>query len=232
VKAPAAALVPAVKVTLCAVPGVRFSVAGLAVTPAGRPLIATETVPVNEFSAVAVTLTWEPAAPGVSVSDAGDTASVKSGGGAGAEMVAATVTEWLSIPDVPVRVNVALLAAALAAALIVTLCAVPGVKVSVAGCAVTPVGNPVIATFTSPAKPFAGTAFTLICCPAPPGASVTSAGEEVRLKSPSAVGLEPPPHDTNTRQKRKLEQPARVFEKAPMSPPKLCLNLLKLGCAR
>jgi len=220
VKAPAAALVPAVKVTLCAVPGVRFRVAGLAVTPPGRPLIATATVPVNEFSAVAVTLTCEPAAPGVRVSDVGDTASAKSGGGAGAEMVVATVAEWLSIPDDPVRVNVALLAAVLAAALIVTLCAVPGIKVSVAGCTVTPGGNPVIATFTSPAKPFAGTAFTLICCPAPPGAIVTFAGEEVRVKSPSAAGLEPPPHDSNTRQKRKLEHPTRVFEKTPMSPPK------------
>jgi hypothetical protein len=219
VEVAAAAVSAAVNVVLCAVPEVRFSVAGFAVTPAGRPLIATATVPVNEFSAAALTLTCEPAAPGVRVSDAGDTVSAKSGAGAGAEMVAATVAEWLSIPDVPVRVNIALPAAALPAAVTVTFCAVPGVRVSVAGCAVTPVGSPAIATPTIPAKPFAGMALTLICCPAPPGTSMMFAGEEVRVKSPSAAGLESPPHDSNIRQKR-LEHPTRVFEKAPIFPPK------------
>lgn len=93
VNVPATALVEAVKVTLCAAPGVRVIVAGFAVTPAGRPVIATATVPANEFSAAAVMLSCEPAAPGVRVNVVGDTDNVKSGGGTGAEMVAVTAAE-------------------------------------------------------------------------------------------------------------------------------------------
>ena len=68
----------------------------------------------------------------------------------------------MSVPAVPVKVSVKLPATALAEAVTVTVCADPGVRVTVAGCAVTPVGNPVIATVTTPVNPFAGTAFTLI----------------------------------------------------------------------
>jgi hypothetical protein len=39
------------------VPGINESVAGLAVTPAGSPVIATATVPLKELIAVARTLT-------------------------------------------------------------------------------------------------------------------------------------------------------------------------------
>ena len=78
--------------------GARLNVAGFAVTPAGSPVIATATVPVNELTAVAVTLTEEPAAPATTVSEVGNTAKVKSGeggggGGGGTEMVAVTVDE-------------------------------------------------------------------------------------------------------------------------------------------
>ena len=90
---PATALVEAVKVTLCATPGVRANVAGFAVTPAGKPVIATITVPVNEFSAAAVTFTCKPAAPGVRVNVVGDADNVKSGGGTSAEMVAVMAAE-------------------------------------------------------------------------------------------------------------------------------------------
>jgi hypothetical protein len=89
----AAALDAAVSVTLCAVPAVNVSVAGLAVTPEGSPVIATATAPLKEFTAVASTLIWPPVAPAVIVSDVGDTVSVKSGGGGAAETVNATVTE-------------------------------------------------------------------------------------------------------------------------------------------
>jgi len=75
----------------------------------------------------------------------------------------------------------ALPAAALAAAVTVTVCAVPGVRLSVAGFAVTPVGRPAIATLTIPVKPLAGAAFTLICCPVPPGTSEMLAGVAVRV---------------------------------------------------
>ena len=53
----AAALRAAVSVVLCAVPGVRLSVAGFAVTPVGSPEIATATAPLKELTAAAVTLT-------------------------------------------------------------------------------------------------------------------------------------------------------------------------------
>jgi hypothetical protein len=72
-------------------------------------------------------------------------------------------------------------AAALAPAVTVTVCAVPGVKLSVAGVTVTPVGSPAIATLTIPVKPLAGVAFTLICCPVPPGTSEMLAGVAVRV---------------------------------------------------
>ena len=79
---PALAEDPAVMVTLCAVPGVRFKDAGFAVTPAGRPAMATFTVPVKPFTAVALTLSAEPAAPAVRLRAEGETAKVKSGDGA------------------------------------------------------------------------------------------------------------------------------------------------------
>ena len=59
---PAAAL-PAVKVIFCAAPGVNVSVAGFAVTPAGRPLSATAMGAENPFMALAVTVTDCPADP-------------------------------------------------------------------------------------------------------------------------------------------------------------------------
>jgi hypothetical protein len=167
------------------------------------------------LSAVAVTLNEEPAAPATRVSDVGDAASVKSGGAG--ETVAERVEEWLSAPEVPVRVNITLPAAEFAAAVIVTFCGVPGIRVSVAGWAVTPAGSPVIATFTAPVKLLDGTVFTLICCPAPPARSVTAPGVTVRVKSPS--GAFEPPQESRMRQKRKLEHPTRAFEKTPMGNP-------------
>jgi hypothetical protein len=146
-------------------------------------------------------------------------------------MVTVTLAEWLSAPEVPVKVTMALPAAALAVAVTVTVCAVPGVKLRVAGCAVTPVGNPAIATFTIPVKPLAGAAFTLICCPPPPGTSGALAGAVVRVKSPAAAaGGEPPPQDANRSKQKKLIHAARVFKKAltatPGERPEIYVNLV------
>ena len=129
-------------------------------------------------------------------------------------MVAATVAEWLSAPEVPVTVTTALPAAALAAAVTVTVCAVPGVTLSVAGCAVTPAGRLAIPTFTIAAKPLAGEAFTMICCPVPLATSEMLAGVAVRVKSLAAAGVDLPPQDANKSKQRKLIHPARVLEKA------------------
>ena len=109
---PAAAVEAAVIVTFWAVPGVSVNAAGVAVTPAGSPARATATVPEKPLTALAVTLMGTPAAPAVRLKDAGDAVSVKSGPAATAVIIKATVVEWLSEPDVPDKVRVALLARA------------------------------------------------------------------------------------------------------------------------
>lgn len=76
----AAAVRAAVRVVVCATPGVRFKVAGFAATPVGSPVIATATVPLKELTAVAATLTGEPAVPAMIVDDVGLNDSMKSGG--------------------------------------------------------------------------------------------------------------------------------------------------------
>jgi hypothetical protein len=210
------ALRAATNVVLCTIPGVRLNVAGFAVTPTGSPAIATATMLPKEFIAFAVTLTGDPAPPAVMINDVGASISEKSGSPV---TVAATVAVWLSIPDVPVSINVALPATAAAPAVKVTLCAVPGVSVSIAGCAITPLGNPVIATVIDWVKPFTGIAFTLICCPAPPAASVIVAGIEDKEKSATGSCLDPPPQDVKTKtakQRRKL-QALVTFEKGLIS---------------
>ena len=196
---PAAALELAVSVTFCAVPGVKVSFDRLAVTPEGSSVMDTATVPLKELIAVARTLSWEPALPAVRASDEGEMLSEKSVAGGAAAMVAATVAEWLSVPEVPVRVMVELPAAAVAAAVISTVCAAPGVKVNFAGFAVTPAGRPEIVTATVPVKPFCEAALTLIVCAWPPGVSAIVAGVEDSEKSAGCVGLTaewaPPPQD-------------------------------------
>jgi len=116
----AAVLNAAVSVVVCAVPGVSVSAAGLAVTPAVSPVIATATVPVKPFVAVARTLTEEPVAAAAMVRDVGETPNEKSGGRAAATTVRAIVAECANAPEVPVKVTVALPAVALEAAASVT----------------------------------------------------------------------------------------------------------------
>jgi hypothetical protein len=184
----------------------------------------------KELTAVAVTLSWEPEPPVVMVNEVGDALSVKSGGGGAAEIVAAMVAEWLSAPEVPVRVSVALPATAVAAAVRVTFCAVPGDSVRVVGCAVTPVGSPVMTTAIVPVNPLAAVAFTLICCPVPSGTSVITAGVDARAKSPSDDGLDPPLQETKARQKRKLKHRLSVFENECISTPPVDEQEPRPGC--
>jgi hypothetical protein len=161
VDAPAGVVTVALRVVLCATPGARLRVAGFAVTPVGRPVMETVTFPEKAFTGVAVKLTCEPDVPAVIVSDVGATERVKSGGGGAMVVVTEEVCE--RAPEVPVSVSVALPAAVAGAADMATFWAVPGVRVREAGCAVTPLGKPLIATATMPVKPFAGVALTLIC---------------------------------------------------------------------
>jgi hypothetical protein len=172
-------------------------------------------MPVKPLTGTAFTLIGCPPPPPTSEILAGVAVRLKFPAGGGAEMVAPTVAEWLRAPEVPVNVTIALPAAALAEAVTVTVCAAPGVKLSVAGSAVTPFGSPAIATFTIPLKPLAATAFTLICCPPPPGTSETLAGVAARAKSPAAgAGMEPPPQDVSRIRQRKPIHPAGFFETA------------------
>src|ERR1700761_1955953 len=219
---PATALALALRLTLCGVPGINFSVAGCAVTPAGSPVIATDTAPANELVKTAFTVSLCPAPPAPTVSPLGAAVSEKSPAAA-ATTVSDTVVEWLSVPDVPVSVTVPLPATAFAPAFRVTLCAVPGVSVSVAGCTVTPEG-PVSATDTVPVKPFVGAALTLSCCPAPPAISVRLEGIVDKEKSANGVkpaplpvaSCDPLPHDTNVRKSTELPHQAKAFEEKPM----------------
>lgn len=93
VEAPVAAVEAAVRVRFCAKPGVRVSAEGLAVTPAGRPLSDTATVPVKPFKAFAVTATDCPVAPAVMARFGGVMVSEKSGPGAAAVTVSMMVAE-------------------------------------------------------------------------------------------------------------------------------------------
>ena len=123
--------------------------------------------------------------------DAGDRVSVKSGGGW--EIVTVTVAEWVSIPEVAVRVSMALPDAAAADAVRIIVCGVPGVRVSMAGWAVTPLGNPAMATDTMPAKLLIGAAVMVICWADPPERRVMVAGEADKEKSVAGAGFDPPP---------------------------------------
>ena len=185
---PAVALEAAVMVTFWAVPGVSVKAAGAAVTPTGSPVRATATVPEKPLTALAVTLIGIPAAPAVRLRDAGDAVSVKSGLAEAATMVRATSAEWLREPDVPDKVSIALPAEADEEAVMVTCWIVPGVRVSVAGVAVTPAGSPVRVTATGLEKPLTALAETFIGIPAAPAVRVSKAGAAVSVKS--GVGAE------------------------------------------
>jgi hypothetical protein len=82
----------------------------------------------------------------------------------GLATAAVTVSEkeavWLSVPDVPVNTTVEVPAAADAAAVKFTCCGVPGVRVKLAGDAVTPVGRPLIVTGIVPVNPLMAVAET------------------------------------------------------------------------
>jgi hypothetical protein len=105
----------------------------------------------------------------------------------------------------------ALETAAFPPAVMVTLCAIPGVNVIAVGCAVTPAGRPDMVTVTISVKPFMGTAFRLSCCPALPGTTVTLDGVTARVKSRVSVGLDPPLQDIRTKQKGIVKRKPESF---------------------
>src|SRR5215472_9708444 len=75
----AAALDEAANVTLCELPTATLNEAGVAVTPAGSPLIETWTVLLNAFTGCTDTLTCDPVPPAWIITEAGDSLKTKSG---------------------------------------------------------------------------------------------------------------------------------------------------------
>jgi hypothetical protein len=144
----------AVKVRLLAagaLPTLSVKEAVETVNPAGNPVIATWTLPVNPFSPVACALTVDVAPPAIKLTEVGDTASEKSAAGG---VAACTETEACVLAVWPLtvveKVTVALEVVAEAAAVSVSGNATPGASDSVAGETVTPVGNPDTTTVVIP----------------------------------------------------------------------------------
>jgi hypothetical protein len=191
---PVVAPMLAVSVTFCAVPGVSVSDAGSAVMPAGRPVMLTATGEAKPAIAATCRESAVPLVPLTSVCDVGVTVKTKSGVVV-AVVVSATVAVWLSVPEVPVSVTVAEPLATTVSAVKVTFCAAPAIKVSAAGFAVTPAGNPLSATVTGEVNPFIALALTLTDCPLAPALTEVVAGETPRVKSGVVVfaGMWVPP---------------------------------------
>ena len=185
--APVFAEEDAVSVTFCATPASSVRVDGLAVTPLGRPLSETLTVPVNPFNGLAVMATLFPAAPSVIDRLVGETVSEKSAAAVADTTVNASVAAWVSPPDVPLSVTVVSPVCATVDAASVTLCATPGVSVSVDGLAATPLGRPLSEAVTVPVNPFRALAVTEMLFPATPSVSDKLAGDSVSEKSGAGV---------------------------------------------
>ena len=123
-----------------------------------------------------------PSAPAVNVKLVGLIASVKSGTAAAATF-SVNVAVCTSAPDVPVTVTVLEPATALAAAVSVSVCGVPGVTVGVAGFTVTPAGNPLTAIPTPALNPLTPLTDTAVDPLAPPAVTLTVVGFTASVKS-------------------------------------------------
>jgi hypothetical protein len=174
VELPGAAEVVAAKVmTLELVVGL---VPKLAVTPVGRPVAVSVTLPVKPFTAVRLMVSVA-LAPWSSDRDPVVGASVKLGA---AFTVSAMVAEAVSVPEVPVIVTVARpVVAVLVAVNVRTLEPVAGF---VPKLAVTPAGRPVAVKVTLPVKPLAAVTLTVSGALAPCVTDSTAAtGASVKL---------------------------------------------------
>jgi hypothetical protein len=183
---PATALAAAVNVSVCATPADSVSVVGATVTPAGNPATDTLTVPLNPFTAVAVTAVPCPNAPAVNVKLVGLIARVKSATAAAATF-SVNVAVCISAPDVPVTVIVLDPATALLAAVKISVCEPPAVIVGVAGLTETPAGSPLTVIPTPALNPFTPPTDTAVDPVAPPAVTFTVAGFTVSVKSAGAT---------------------------------------------
>jgi hypothetical protein len=99
-----------------------------------------------------------------------------------------------------VIVTVPELVVAVAAAVSVIVAIAPGAIITDAGLAVTPAGNPEIASAICVLYPFTAVDVTVICCVAPPAVSATLAGVTATAKSPTIFALDPHPPNINRMQ--------------------------------
>jgi hypothetical protein len=156
-------------------------VSNAATTPAGKPVATSVTLPVKLFTGliVIVTVPWSMRNTSRLLTDADN---VKFGGGATFKLI---VVVWVKLPETPVIVTVTVPVVAVPLAVSVrTLVAVAGF---VPNTAVTPVGRPVAARVTLPAKPPVSAIVIVLVPPAPPCAIVTLDGLADRLKFGGAV---------------------------------------------
>jgi len=96
---PEVVVAAAVKLTFCGTPTASVRVAGVVVTPVGKPLTFTPMDPVKPLTAVAVSMTDCAAPPGVNVKLVALAVNVKSGLAAAA-MSSVMGAVWLSVPAV------------------------------------------------------------------------------------------------------------------------------------
>jgi len=169
------ALCAAVKVIVCATPGMSVTEEGEAATPCGRPLRARLTFPVKLLKASAEILS-DVDEPAVRARLACGTSRVKS-----ARLVD-VITVCEIEPDIPVTAKPIGAAVTFAAAVRITLCedaeGVAGMSVNVAGDTVTPAGKPENEKLTGFEKPFVPvTEMETDCCEF--GATVTEAGIDI-----------------------------------------------------
>jgi hypothetical protein len=139
------------------------------------------------LTALAVTAVPCPRAPDVNVKLVGLIASVKSAGAAA--IFSVNVAVCTNAPEVPVTVTVLVPATALAAAVTVSVCGVPGVTVGVAGFTVTPAGSPLTAIPTPAVNPFTPLTETAVDPPAPPAVTLTVVGFTEIVKSAGGTAV-------------------------------------------
>jgi hypothetical protein len=135
------ALLAEEKVTVSGLPAVTVSAEDDAVTPAGKPDICTEALDENPFRGVRLTAVCA-VPPGAIEIDAGLNPKEKSGEGGAAVICTAKSTVCVREADVPVRSSVVVVAAALLAAVKMTVWGLLALTVYVGAEAVTPAGKP------------------------------------------------------------------------------------------
>jgi hypothetical protein len=141
-------------------------------------------------------------------------------------MLVVAVVVCVKEPEVPWNTIDAVPAAAVEAAVKVTVAGSPAVTVKVAGEAVTPVGSPLTDIAMEPLKLFWAEAATVTVWPDPPALRLTAEGVADSAKSPLelAVGIDDDPLQEASSRKTSVEALGRKMRRA-------CMwgNLCRLG---